>query len=95
MTHRVKEKMETREVIVLTAPWCDSCDEFLEDIQRACDFSEMEFIQVDEGSSKYNSHVNRYHVYTLPALIVTSGASYKKYEGRRGIQDFLILYLDE
>ena len=61
MTHRVKEKMETREVIVLTAPWCDSCDEFLEDIQRACDFSEMEFIQVDEGSSKYNSHANRFH----------------------------------
>lgn len=87
--------METRQAIVLTAPWCDSCDEFLGDIQRACDFSDMEFLHVDEGSSKYNAYVNLYHVHTLPALIVTSENPYKKYEGRSGIQDFLILYLDE
>lgn len=90
-----KDKMETREVIYLTAPWCKGCDEYIENIQRACDFQDMEFHLVAEGENEYNSIVNKYKVHLLPALIISSGKSYKKYEGLDGVEDFLILYLDE
>lgn len=87
--------MEERRVKYFLAPWCEVCAEYMDKVERAADFMDMPFDLIQEGETKYNRAMNRFAIHKLPVVVVTNGDSYKKYIGRSGISDFLILYSDE
>jgi hypothetical protein len=87
--------MQTTQTIMLIAPWCERCHELLEDVQRACDYNEIDFLLKTEGEDLFEKWLETFAITDLPSLIVDTGFETNIYHGIKGVNDFLILYLDE